>query len=138
MAGGTGLRDSVREVARRGAAVLRLQAELARAELRSSAQNAGAGLALLVAAAFFAFFAFALMTGLFVALLALALPLWASVLIVLGVYLLVVLTLILVARSRFRAVKGAPLAREQLRLTTSALGFDRASDGTTTGTPGTP
>jgi len=129
MAAGTRLRDSVREVARRGAAVLRLQAELAKAELRDTAKNAGAGLALVIAAAFLAFFVFALLTGLFVALLALALPVWASVLIVMVVYIIVVLVLVLVARGRFRQAKGTPLAREQAKLTASALGLDRLKNG---------
>jgi len=46
--------------------------------------------------------------------------------------------LILLARSRFRRVKGAPLTGEQARLTSSALGFDRARNGATTDAPGTP
>lgn len=128
MAAGSGLRDSVKEVARHGAAVLRLQAELARAELRDTAKNAGAGLALVIGAAFFAFFVFALLTGLFVALLALALPVWASVLIVMVVYIVVIIVLVMVARGRFRQAKGTPLAREQARLTKSALGLDRAKE----------
>jgi len=54
------------------------------------------------------------------------------------VYVLVVVILILLARSRFREVKGAPLAREQARLTSSALGFDRAKNGAAADAAGPP
>ena len=138
MAAGTGLRDSIKEVARRGGAVLRLQAELAKAELRDTAKNAGAGLGLVVGAAFLAFFVLALLTALFVALLALVLPVWASILIVMVVYIVVVAVLVLVARGRFRRAKGTPLSREQARLTSAALGLDRPRTDAAPDVPGPP
>jgi hypothetical protein len=122
MATGTGIRGAIREVTSRASAVMRLQAELFRTEMGASGKNAAAGAGVAVAAAFVLFFAFALLTTLFVVALAIVLPLWLSVLIVLVLYLLIAAVLGLVSRNRFQHVKGAPVAREQARLTGAALG----------------
>ena len=129
MAANGGLREAARDVGRRAAAVLRLQVELARAELSSTGKNAAAGTGLVVAAAFVAFFAFALLTTLFVVALALAVPLWLSVLIVFVVYVIVAAVLGLLARSRFRRANGVPLASEQARRTRDALGLGEDAEG---------
>jgi uncharacterized protein (DUF983 family) len=121
MLAGTGLRGTLKEVARRATTVARLQAELAKAELASTGKNAGAGAALAAAAAFVGVFVFALFTALLVVALAIALPVWLSILIVLVVYLIVAAVLGAIARSLFRRAKGAPLTSEQARLTASAL-----------------
>ena len=128
MAERKGLRGAISEVAQRASAVVRLQTELTRAELASSGKNAAAGAGLMIAAAFFAVFAFALLTALFVVALAIALPLWLAILIVLVVYLIVAAILVLLGRGRFREAKGAPMAREQARLTKAAVGLDGAED----------
>jgi len=134
MATGTGLRDAVSEVARRASAVLRLQTELAKAELAKTGKNAAAGAGLAIGAAFFAVFAFALLTSLLVAALALVLPVWLSILIIMVLYLIVVGVLILLARGRFRRANGIPLATEQARITKEKLGFAPTGNGT----PGPP
>jgi hypothetical protein len=131
MATGTGLRDAIGEVARRASAVVRLQAELARAELAKTGQNAAAGAGTAIGAAFLAVFVFALLTALFVAALALVLPVWLSILIVMVVYIIVILVLILLARSRFRRVNGMPLAVQQAKITQEALGFAQPGNGAT-------
>ena len=130
MATGTGLRDAVSEVARRASAVLRLQTELAKAELAKTGKNAAAGAGLAIGAAFFAVFAFALLTSLLVAALALVLPVWLSILIIMVLYFVVVGVLILLARARFRRANGTPLAKEQARITKEALGFAQTGNGT--------
>lgn len=129
MAAGAGLRGAIKDVARRATAVARLQAELAKAELAKSGKNAGVGLGLIIGAALIGFFAFALLTALFVVALANALPLWLSILIVLVVYLIVVAILGSLARSHFNRAKGASVAAEQARLTLDALGLNRGGDG---------
>src|SRR4051794_2767917 len=117
MSAGTGLRGTLKEVARRATTVARLQAELAKAELASTGKNAGAGAALAAGAAFVGVLAVALFTALLVVALAIVLPAWLSVLIVLVVYLIVVAVLGAIARTLFRRAKGAPLTPEQARLT---------------------
>ena len=134
MAANGGLREAAKEVRRRASAVLRLQAELAKAELASTGKNAAAGTGLVVAAAFVAFFALALLTTLFVVALALAVPLWLSVLIVFVVYVILAGVLGLLARSRFRRVNGVPLASEQARRTRDALGLGAGAEGAPTPT----
>ena len=127
MAAGTGVRGAVKEVARRASAVARLQAELAKAEFARTGKNAGAGAGLALGAAFLGVFVFALLTALFVVALAYALPLWASILIVMIVYLLVAGGLVALSRDRFRHAKGMSVASEQARLTASALGLRRVA-----------
>jgi hypothetical protein len=121
MAGGKGIGASVKEVVRRASAVAKLQAELTKAELASTGKNAGIGAGLAAGAAFIAVFAFALLTTLFVVLLALAVDLWLSVLIVLVVYLALAALLGILAKNHFQQAKGPQLAKEQAQLTAKAL-----------------
>ena len=124
---GTGIRGTIREVADRASAVMRLQAELFRTELSNSGKNAAAGAGIALGAAFIGVFAFGLLTALFVVALAIVLPLWLSILIVLVVYVFVAAVLVAVARNRFQQAKGAPLAREEARRTAAALGVKTQS-----------
>jgi len=117
MADRGGLREAAQEVARRAASVARLQSELARSELKSSS-------ALAFGAAVFGVFAFALFTTLLVAALAIPLPVWLSVLIVMVLYLIAAGVL----GSAFRRTKGAPLAKQQARVTATALRLRHGGD----------
>jgi hypothetical protein len=121
---GVGLRGAVKEVARRASAVARLQAELTKAELASTGKNAAIGGGLAAGAAFLGVFVFALLTTLFVVALAIPLPLWLAVLIVLVAYLIVAAVLGLLARNHFAQARGPRLAAEQAKLTAGALRVD--------------
>ena len=128
MAEGGGLREAVGDVARHASAVARLQAELSRSELRSS------GL-LGFGAAVFAVMAFLLLTTLFVAALAIPLPLWLAILIVLVVYA----TLAAVLGAAFKRSRQAGVATDQARITMATLRSARANGaGNTTAPPATP
>jgi len=123
---GGGIKDAVSDVARHASAVARLQAELSRSELRSS------GL-LGFGAAVFAVMAFLLLTVLFVAVLAIPLPLWLAILIVLLVYG----SLSAVLGIAFRRSRQAGVAKDQARITIATLKSARAG-GSGAPQPATP
>jgi hypothetical protein len=138
MPSGAGLRGAVKEVARRASAVARLQVELTKTEVADTGKSAGAGAALAAGAAFIGVFAFALLTTLFVVALAIAMPLWLSVLTVLVVYLIVAALLGALARNRFGQAKGPRQAKEQARLTAEALKGRRPETPVAPGEPTEP
>jgi hypothetical protein len=115
---GGGLREAVRDVARHASAVARLQGELTRSELRSS------GL-LGFGAAVFAVMSFLLLTTLFVAALAIPLPLWLAILIVMLVYM----ALAGVLGVAFRASRQSGVAKDQARITMATLRSARSNAG---------
>jgi hypothetical protein len=105
-----GLRAAAKEVAQRAASVARLQAELARSEMRGTALL-GAG------AAVFAIVGFMLLTCLFVVALAVPLPAWLATLIVTVVYFAVAAAL----GVAFRQARQGAVARDQARITAAAV-----------------
>ena len=108
--------DLVRSAAQDGATLVREEIELAKAELRESAQRAGAGAGMFAAAGFLAFTAWFVLT--FAAafgLVALGLPVWAGMLIIAVVYLLIAAVLALVGRSQVKKVRA--LERTQKSVT---------------------
>jgi len=99
--------DLVRTAAEDGATLVRGEIELAKAEARESAQRAGKGAALIVAAIFLALTAWLLLS--FAAaygLVAAGLPVWAALLIIATIYLLVGLVLSFAAKRELDRMKG--------------------------------
>lgn len=99
--------DLVRDAAQESTSIVRGEIDLAKAELRESAQKGGKGAGMVAGAAFLGFTAWFLIT--FAAafgLVALGLPVWAGMLIVAVVYLLVAGVLGLLARREFQRIKG--------------------------------
>jgi hypothetical protein len=125
---GLGLSGATRRVAEHAREFVRLELELASAELKKKAASLGTGIGLILGAAILAFLA--LTFGLLAAAAGLAttLPIWASLLIVCGG--LIVITAILALVGRAMLQKGMqPLpeqAVEEARLTGEAL---RNGDG---------
>ena len=117
MAAGNGLRGALREVAQSASSVARLQAELTRSDLKTSS-------VLGLGAAMFAFMGFLLLTTLFVIALAIPLPAWLAILIVMVVYLAVAAVLGI----RYRQTRGGSIAREQAQLTAAVFRGIRGSD----------
>ena len=110
--------DLVRSAAEDGATLVREEIELAKAELRESAQRAGTGAGMFAAAGFLAFTAWFVLT--FAAafgLVALGLPVWAGMLIVAVVYLLIAGVLGMLGRREVQKVRG--LERTQESVTTT-------------------
>lgn len=125
---GLGLSGATKRVAEHAREFVRLEVELATAELKKKAASLGTGIGLILVAAVLAFLA--LTFGLLAAAAGLAttLPVWASLLIVCGG--LIVITTILALIGKTMLQKGAqPLpeqAVEEARLTGEAL---RNGDG---------
>ncbi len=86
MAQGRGIRAAARRVAEHAKALMRLEAELARVEIQRKTGKIAAGLGMFVAAAVLGLFALALTVALITAVLAIWLPVWAAILIVLGLF----------------------------------------------------
>jgi hypothetical protein len=78
-----GFRSAMAAIALRVKNLVRLQAELARAEMQRKGRAFGTAIAMFVAAALLGFFALALLLALLVAALAIVLPIWLAILIVL-------------------------------------------------------
>jgi hypothetical protein len=78
-----GFRAAIAAISLRVKNLVRLQAELARAEMQRKGRAFAAAIAMFVAAAVLGFFALALLVALLVAALAIVLPLWLAILIVL-------------------------------------------------------
>lgn len=106
-----GIVDSVRRVVTHASALVRLERELARAELERKGASLGAGSALAVAAGVLSLFALGFGLAALAAALALAVDWWLALLIVFLILVLIVVVLLLVARSLVRA--GTPLKPEQ-------------------------
>lgn len=114
----SGLRGWVRRVRGVGEAfldVLRAEVATAAEELGRSGRALVRALALLAAAAGVAFWVIGLLLYFAVELLALVLPRWGAVGVVLGVFVLVALVLALVARAKLRGIE-APTTILQRRL----------------------
>jgi Putative Actinobacterial Holin-X, holin superfamily III len=125
---GLGLSGATRRVAEHAREFVRLELELATAELKKKAAALGTGLGLMVGAAVLAFLA--LTFGLLAAAAGLAttLPVWASLLIVCGALVLITAILVFVG---YRMLQKGPKpmpeqAVEEARLTGEAL---RNGDG---------
>jgi protein-S-isoprenylcysteine O-methyltransferase Ste14 len=78
-----GFRAAIKAVTLRAKNLMKLQVELARAEIQRKGRAFGAALAMFVAAAVLGFFVLALVVALLVAVLAIWLPVWLAILIVL-------------------------------------------------------
>jgi membrane protein implicated in regulation of membrane protease activity len=126
-----GLVGSARRVVAHGAALLRLERELAKAELERKTGVLGAGVFLSVAAGILALFALGFGLATLAAALALVVDWWLALLIVFALLVVIVVVLALVARSLFRnatplkpvqALEEAQRTKEVLR----GVGGDRA------------
>jgi uncharacterized membrane protein YqjE len=110
------LSDLVRTAAADGATIVRSQIELAKAEMRETAQRTGKGAGLLGGAALLALTAwFLLSVGAAFGLVAAGLPVWAALLIVAVVYLLIAAVLGLLGRRELNRAK--PLERTKAEVT---------------------
>jgi Putative Actinobacterial Holin-X, holin superfamily III len=118
-----GLGAATRLVSERASALVRLELQLAAAELKQKIASLGVGIGLLVAAAVFGLYAVGFGLATIAAGLATTVSIWLALLIVTGGLLLVVAILALVGRSKVR--KGTPPVPEQAiaeaKLTTEAL-----------------
>jgi hypothetical protein len=118
-----GIRASAERVVAHARALVRLERELAQAELQRKGGMVGGGVALAIGAALLSLYAVGFGLAALTAVLALAVDWWLALLIVFVFLLLVVLGLGLGARSLFRAATPVkPLqALEEARLTKEAL-----------------
>ena len=125
---GLGLSGATRRVAEHAREFVRLELELASAELKKKAASLGTGIGLILGAAVLAFLA--LTFGLLAAAAGLAttLPIWASLLIVCGGLIVITAILALVGRAMLqKGMQPVPeQAVEEARLTGEAL---RNGDG---------
>lgn len=120
-AGGSSIGGLVSQVLADVSALVRLELELARAELSEQAKDGATGFALFLVAAFLAFMAGLLASFAAVYGLAEVMPLWAAFLVVAGVYLLVGALLVFVGVRRLKQLRGPERAKHQLDLTKQAL-----------------
>lgn len=118
-----GVRATVGRVVEHATAVARLEKELARAELERRGGIVGAGAGAALAAAIFALYAVGFGLALVAVLLALVVDWWLSLLVVFLLLVILVIGLLLAARSLFET--GMPLkpqqAIEEARLTKQVL-----------------
>jgi hypothetical protein len=118
-----GLGAATRLVSERASALVRLELQLAAAELKQKIASLGVGIGLLVAAAVFGLYAVGFGLATIAAGLATTVSIWLALLIVTGGLLVLVAILALVGRSKVR--KGTPPVPEQAiaeaKLTTEAL-----------------
>ena len=119
----TGILGSARRAATHASELLRLQRELARAELQRKGATLGAGAAVAIAAGVFMLFAVGFGLATLAAALALVVDWWLALLIVFLLLIVLVAGLLLASRSLFRA--GTPLkpvqAIEEARLTKETI-----------------
>lgn len=106
-----GILESARRVVIHASTLMRLQRELARAELERKGATLGAGAALAIAAGILMLYAVGFGLAALATLLALVLDWWLALLIVFLVLLVLVAGLLLASRSLLRA--GTPLKPEQ-------------------------
>jgi hypothetical protein len=118
-----GLGPAAKLVSERVSAIVRLELELAAAELKKKIQALGVGIGLLVGAAVFGLYFIGFGLATIAAGLATAMSTWLALLIVTGFLLVLVVVLGLLGNSRVQ--KGAPpvpeQAIEEAKLTTEAL-----------------
>jgi uncharacterized membrane protein YqjE len=106
-----GVRASARRVVAHARSLVRLERELARAELQRKGQSAGAGAALAVAALVFALFALGFGLAAVAAALALVMDWWLALLIVFCILLVAVVALGFASQALLR--EGTPFRPEQ-------------------------
>jgi putative superfamily III holin-X len=118
-----GLGAAAKLVSERASALVRLELQLAAAELKQKIAEIGVGIGLLVAAAVFGLFAIGFGLASIAAGLATTLPTWAALLIVTGGLIVLVAVLAIIGRAKVQ--KGTPPVPEQAiveaKLTTEAL-----------------
>jgi Putative Actinobacterial Holin-X, holin superfamily III len=118
-----GLGGAAKVVSERASAIVRLELQLAAAELKRKLAELGVGIGLLVGAALFALYALGFGLATIAAGLATTLSVWLALLIVTGALFLIVAILALIGYSRVQ--KGTPpvpeQAIEEAKLTTEAL-----------------
>jgi hypothetical protein len=118
-----GVGAAAKHVAEHASSLVRLELRLALLEIKKKVAALGLGIALLLGAAIFALFLLAFTLATITALIALALPVWAALLIMTGVVLGAAATLGLVGLGAVK--KGAPPVPEQAireaKLTTEAI-----------------
>lgn len=126
---------SVNDIKAKGQRLVQLNVELLQAELKKKAAQYGAGVGLLVGAAFVSLYALGFALATITVALALVLPLWLALLIVTLALFLLVVILALVGRSRLRVASQTPgpqramdeakvtadMVKENVRLTTEHL-----------------
>jgi uncharacterized membrane protein YdbT with pleckstrin-like domain len=119
----TGVGGAAKLVADRARSLIRLELQLAAAELKKKVMEIGIGLGLLVGAAVFGFFAIGFVLATIAAAIATATAVWLALLIVTGV--LIVLVALLAAIGVMLIRKGSPplpeQALEEARLTAEAV-----------------
>jgi len=118
-----GLGAAARVVSERVSAIVRLELQLAAAELKQKAQTLGTGVGLLIGAAIFVLFAVGFLLATAAAGLALVVPTWLALLIVAGAVLLLAAALAAIGISLLQRVPP-PMpsqALEEAKLTTEAL-----------------
>ena len=119
----SGILGSARRAASHASELVRLQRELARAELERKGATLGAGTAVAIAAGVFMVFALGFGLAALTAALALVVDWWLALLIMFLFLVVLVVGLLLVSRSLFRA--GVPLkpvqAMEEARLTKETI-----------------
>lgn len=106
-----GVGAAAKNVAEHASSIARLELQLALLEVRTKVAALELGIGLLAGAAVFSLFLVALILASATALIALALPVWAALLIMTGAVLGVVATLALLGRAAVK--KGAPPVPEQ-------------------------
>jgi hypothetical protein len=121
--GGGGVGAAAKSVAEHASSLIRLEIQLALLEVKKKVAALGLGIGLLLGAAIFGLFLLAFVLATITALIALALPVWAALLIMTGVVLGAVATLGLLGLGAVK--KGAPPIPEQAiqeaKLTTEAI-----------------
>jgi hypothetical protein len=121
--GERGLGAAARAVSERVSAIVRLEIQLAVAELKEKLAALGVGIGLLVGAGVFALFMLGFLFATIAAALSIVLDLWAALLITTGILALIAAVLAFIGTTVLS--KGAPpvpeQAIEEARLTTEAL-----------------
>jgi hypothetical protein len=118
-----GVGAAAKNVAEHASALVRLELQLALLEIKHKVAALGVGVGLLIGAALFGLFLLAFVLATITALIALALPVWAALLIMTGLLLGAVATLGLLGLGAVK--KGSPPIPEQAiqeaKLTTEAI-----------------
>jgi membrane-bound ClpP family serine protease len=118
-----GVGAAAKSVAEHASSLVRLEIQLALLEIKKKVAALGLGIGLLVGAALFGLFLLAFVLATITALIALALPVWAALLIMTGLLLGAVATLGLLGLGAVK--KGSPPVPEQAiqeaKLTTEAI-----------------
>ena len=109
--GNGGVGAAAKTVAEHASSLARLEVQLALMELKKKVAALGVGVGMLVGAALFGLFLLAFVLATVTALIALALPVWAALLIMTGAILGLVATLVLLGLGAIK--KGSPPVPEQ-------------------------